>query len=208
MKTQKTKNPTGTIGGTSQEAEAVAKGQLLFVTYGDENLDEGISYVIELAKAMYEDIVMLLVRKKDSISRKLEDVMASVAFAEAGEHETAKEMATREIDKEPLDYSIKVTELAHQANRAGVRLSAENRDRDLIPAIRSYVKQHTRVNKVVLSPTVTESEILTTRDLSLLVRTASRPIVTMTRKAISDSMQSSNFAESAIAARAKIRAAI
>jgi hypothetical protein len=198
MKTQKTKNPTGTIGGTSQEAETVAKGQLLFVTYGDENLDEGISYVIELAKAMYEDIVMLLVRKKDSISRKLEDVMASVAFAEAGEHETAKEMATREIDKEPLDYSIKVMELAHQANR----------DRDLIPAIRSYVKQHTRVNKVVLSPTVTESEILTTRDLSLLVRTASRPIVTMTRKAISDSMQSSNFAESAIAARAKIRAAI
>jgi hypothetical protein len=70
------------------------------------------------------------------------------------------------------------------------------------------VKQHTRVNKVVLSPTVTESEILSTRDLSLLVRTASRPIVTMTRRAVSDSLQSSDFTENAIAAGAKVRASI
>jgi hypothetical protein len=36
----------------------------------------------------------------------------------------------------------------------------------------------------VLSPAVTESEMLTTRDLNRLVRTASRPIVTMTRQSV------------------------
>jgi len=40
----------------------MGKRQLLFVTYGDENLEEGASYAIELAKAMYENITLLLVR--------------------------------------------------------------------------------------------------------------------------------------------------
>ena len=39
------------------------------------------------------------------------------------------------------------------------------------------------IDKVVLSPVMTESGIVTSKDLNRLVRTASRPIVTMTRQA-------------------------
>ncbi len=53
----------------------MGKRQLLFVTYRDEDLDVGLAYTIELAKAMYEDIVLLLVQKKDTLAKKFEDLM-------------------------------------------------------------------------------------------------------------------------------------
>jgi phage FluMu protein gp41 len=165
------------------------KRQLLFVTYQDGNLDEGLSYAIELAKAMAEDIVLLTVRKKDTLARKFEDLMAGVAFAEAGEHESARELAAPETAA-PIDHNGKITELVVRASKAGVLLSAENTDQDVVAGIKSFVKQNAGVDKVVLSPTVTESEILTTRDLNRLVRTASRPIVTMTRQAVLHSTNS------------------
>lgn len=167
----------------------MSKRQLLFVTYRDTNLDEGMSYAIELAKAMNEDIVLYTVRKKDTLARKFEDVMAGAAFAEAGEHETAREIACAEKSAAPIDYSGKITELVVKASKAGVHLSSESSDQDVVAGIRGYVKRHGEVDKVVLSPVVTESEVLTSRDLNRLVRTASRPIVTMTRqsaKAVAD----------------------
>ena len=70
----------------------MGKRQLLFVTYGDENLEEGVSYAIELAKAMYEDITLLLVKKQSNLMDKLGNLMTAVSFAEADEHETAREI--------------------------------------------------------------------------------------------------------------------
>jgi hypothetical protein len=163
--------------------ERMNKRQLLFVTYPDEHLDEGLSYAIELAKAMAEDIVLLTVHKKDTLARKFEDVMAGVAFAEAGEHETAREMAAPKNGTAP-DMSGKITELVLRASKAGVLLSAESTDQDVLAGIRSFVKRNAGIDKVVLGPSVTESEVLTSRDLNRLVRTASRPIVTMTRQSV------------------------
>ena len=61
----------------------MGKRQLLFVTYRDENLEEGVSYAIELAKAMYEDITLLFVQKQSSLMDKLGNMMTAVSFAEA-----------------------------------------------------------------------------------------------------------------------------
>ena len=71
----------------------MGKRQLLFVTYRDENIEEGGMYAIELAKAMYEDITLLLVEKKDSLLNKLGNMMTAASFAESGEQETAREVA-------------------------------------------------------------------------------------------------------------------
>ena len=160
------------------------KRQLLFVTYKDEHLDEGISYTIELAKAMLEDIVVLLVRKKDSLKEQFEDLMAGASFAEAGEHATAREFMRSGKRDLPAPLDGKITEMIVASSRAGVHMEVQNTDKAVVSGIRSFLKDQSNIDKVVLSPAVTESEMLTTRDLNRLVRTASRPIVTMTRQSV------------------------
>jgi hypothetical protein len=160
------------------------KRQLLFVTYQDENVNEGISYAIELAKAMVEDIIMLLVQKKGSLTERFDDLMAGVAFAEAGEQGTAREIASGADRELPAAVNSMITEMVLQSSKAGVHLEVRNTDKDVVSGIRSFLKGQGNIDKVVLSPAVTESEMLTTRDLNRLVRTASRPIVTMTRQSV------------------------
>ena len=160
------------------------KRRLLFVTYQDERLDEGISYAIELAKAMIEDIVVLLVQKKDTLRDQFENLMAGVAFAEAGEHETARQIASNEGRNLSSTISSKITEMVLASSKAGVHLDVQNTDKDVVAGIRVFLKGSKGIDKVVLSPAITESEMLTTRELSRLVRTASRPIVTMTRQSL------------------------
>ena len=160
------------------------KRQLLFVTYQDEHVDEGISYAIELAKAMFEDIVVLLVQKKDTLKSQFDTLMTGVAFAEAGEHETAREIVSGAGKLLPATLNSKITELVLQSSKAGVHLEVRHTDKDVVSGIRSFLKGQGNIDKVVLSPAVTESEMLTTRDLNRLVRTASRPIVTMTRQSV------------------------
>ena len=160
------------------------KRQLLFVTYQDEHLDEGISYTIELAKAMIEDVVVLLVWKKDSLKEQFEDIMAGVSFAEAGEHETARRIASGRDRVLPEALDRKITEMIVASSKAGVHLEVRQTDKDVLSGIRSFLKDQGNIDKVVLSPAVTECEMLTTRDLNRLVRTASRPIVTMTRQSV------------------------
>src|SRR5574340_3470 len=108
------------------------KQQLLFVTYQDEHLDEGISYAIELAKAMIEDIVVLLVRKKDDMQDKFEDLMSGVTFAEAGEHDTARSLAKGEARVRPAGLDGKVTEMIVASSKAGVHMDVHNTDKDVV----------------------------------------------------------------------------
>ena len=67
------------------------KEKLLFVTRGGKDCDNGFSYILELAKTLNAGIAMLLVYNKRTMET-YEDVMAAVAFAEAGDLETVKEL--------------------------------------------------------------------------------------------------------------------
>ena len=126
------------------------KQQLLFVTYQDENLDEGISYAIELAKAMIEDIVVLLVRKKDGLKEKFDDLMTGVAFAEADEHETARTLAGGAGRSVPAGLDGKITEMVVASSKAGVHLEVQNTEKEVVAGIRSYLKGNATIDKVVL----------------------------------------------------------
>jgi predicted amidohydrolase YtcJ len=161
----------------------MGKRQLLFVTYRDENLEEGVSYAIELAKAMYEDITLLFVHKQSRLMAKFENLMTAVSFAEAGEHDTAQQIMTKgsqgrqEVFEKELDTVVK------KCFQEGIQVQVHSMGLDAISGIRKFLKEHTGIDKVVLSPAITEAGNVTSKDLNRLVRTASRPIVTMTRQA-------------------------
>ncbi len=161
----------------------MGKRQLLFVTFGDERLEDGVSYAIELAKAMFEDITLLLVQKKGNLMDKIGDLMTAVSFAEADDHQTARQIMAGGSDDARRQFEKKLADLTERCLKEGIRVSVERTDLDAVSGIRSFVKKHTGVDKVVLSPVVTEGGNVTARDLNRLVRTASRPIVTMTRQA-------------------------
>lgn len=161
----------------------MGKSQLLFVTHVDENIEEGISYAIELAKAMCEDITLLLVRKKNKTRKKLEDLMTAVTFAEADEHDTARRFITDGPQSGPERCEKMLAELVEKCAKEGIHVAVHNIEQDAVSSIRSFLMQHNHVDKVVLSPSVVEAGSVTDRDLNRLVRTASRPIVTMTRQA-------------------------
>ncbi len=161
----------------------MGKRQLLFVTYRDENLEEGVSYAIELAKAMYEDITLLLVQKKSNLLDKFETLMTAVTFAEAGEHDTARQVMAGSPDAAELSKKL-LAKLKEKCAREGIAVQVRESDLDAVSGIRAYLKEHTGIDKVVLSPVITEAGNVTSKDLNRLVRTSSRPIVTMTRQAV------------------------
>jgi hypothetical protein len=161
----------------------MGKRQLLFVTYGDENLEEGASYAIELAKAMYENITLLLVQRRSSLMDKFGDLMTAVTFSEAGEHGTAQEIMAEGTGGGEIHYETVLAGLMEKCRMEGIDVSVQKTDLDVVSGIRSFLKNYSGIDKVVLSPAVTGSDTITSKDLNRLVRTASRPIVTMTRQA-------------------------
>lgn len=161
----------------------MGKRQLLFVTYRDENLEEGVSYAIELAKAMYEDITLLLVQRKSNLMEKLEDLMTAVSFAEADEHETARHIMAGASQGLNENHEERLDAVVNKCREEGIQVHVEASGLDAISGIRKFLKEHAGIDKVVLSPVITEGGDVTSKDLNRLVRTASRPIVTMTRQA-------------------------
>jgi CRISPR/Cas system-associated protein Csm6 len=161
----------------------MGKRQLLFVTYRDENIEEGVSYAVELAKAMYEDITLLLVQKKSNLMEKLENLMTAVSFAEADEHDTARQIMADGSQDRNKSHEKKLAEIVKKCHREGIQVNVHTTDLDAISSIRIFLKEHTGIDKVVLSPAVTGNGNVSAKDLNRLVRTASRPIVTMTRQA-------------------------
>jgi hypothetical protein len=161
----------------------MGKRQLLFVTYRDENLEEGVSYAIELAKAMYEDITLLFVQKQSRLMTRFENLMTAVSFAEAGEHDTAKQFMTEGSTDRQEVYERELDAVVKRCLNEGIQANVHSTNLDAISGIRKFIKEHSGIDKVVLSPAITEAGNVTSKDLSRLVRTASRPIVTMTRQA-------------------------
>jgi hypothetical protein len=161
----------------------MGKRQLLFVTYLDENLEEGVSYAVELAKAMYEDITFLMVRKKSYLMDKLENLMTAASFAEADDHDTARQIMSGGSKSEHQTYEKKLAVLTGRCKEEGIHVNVQQTELDAVSGIRAFLKEHGGIDKVVLSPAITEAGSITTKDLNRLVRTASRPIVTMTRQA-------------------------
>ena len=161
----------------------MGKRQVLFVTHRDDNLAEGVSYAIELAKAMNEDIMLLFVQKRSNHIGKLENLMTAVTFAEAGEHTTARQIATEDSRGAEEVCDKELAAVVEKCLREGIHTSVHTSPLDAISGTRKLLREYRDIDKVVLSPAITAAENITSKDMSRLVRIASRPVVTMTRQA-------------------------
>jgi len=158
------------------------KKQLLFVTYHDENLDQGLSYALDLAKTMNDGIEILLIFKRTVLER-FEDMMTAVTFAEEDMHKTAREMITDDFKRKNEDYEKKVDVLKEQCRKSGIAVNISTSATDTVSAVRNILRQNTRIDMVLLSPSITNDGHVTSKVLNKLVKTTSRPIVTMAKNA-------------------------
>ena len=151
------------------------KKQLLFVTYQNEDRDEGLTYAIDLAKTLEEGITILLVNK-EKLEERFEDIMTAVAFAEEGEYETAREVMRRE---NPEGQSNRMID---QCKTSGIEANLQTAQDGIVGAISGFLKNKTAVDMVLLSPSITKNGKMSARELQRLVKTASRPVVTIAKQ--------------------------
>jgi hypothetical protein len=158
----------------------MGKRELVFVTFCDADMEEGFTYAIELAKIMGEDLSLLLVQNKKNLMEKVETLLTAISFAEADEHETARQVMAVD-EKSPMNNKAKLAMLVKLGKIKGIQVHAHITNLDAISGISAFLKEHSGIDKILLSPSMTESENITEKDLTRLVRMVSRPVVTMTR---------------------------
>jgi len=154
----------------------VMRRNLLFVTYPDGDIDEGLSYALDLAKMTDKGMAVLLVNKK-KFSRKFEDIVSAVAFAEENEPEAARQIMQSSGQDHDMESVIE-----KKCKTSGVATAIHTAFQDAASSLRDYLKQNSSIDMVLLSPNITESGNISSRELNRLVRTASRPIVTMVKQ--------------------------
>jgi len=154
------------------------KEKLLFVTKGGENCDEGFPYVIDLAKALNAGVALLMVYPSRMMNT-YEDVMAAVAFAEAGELGTVRELmqAQEKEIKEVADK--KIGELTDKCRENLVELIYKIAIGDTITVIKDFLKDKASIEIVLLSPSLSGDK--KNIDLKKLIKNISKPIVTITK---------------------------
>jgi hypothetical protein len=156
------------------------KHKLLFVTYNDNHEDEGLSYVVDLAKTLNKDLTIFRIWKRQ-VTKKFEDVMAAATFAEADEHETARQMATGEQEEINGNVDPKLEPFIGKCHESGINVDIRSFSQDVFPTIKNYFKRRNGVDIVLLGPNVAGSGSISAKELKRLANTISRPIVTIAR---------------------------
>lgn len=154
------------------------KKKLLFTTYRDQSLDQGFSYAIELAKTMDKDLAILLV-KKNGISP-FDNLMSAMTFAQAGEHEAAREFISP-ADKEKVDE--KLSSIAEKCSGAGIELVTYDSQKEALPAIEDFLRQRDGIEMVLLAPNITRNGSVSDRKLKKLLSLSPRPVVKISQGA-------------------------
>jgi len=153
------------------------KRNLLFVSYRDGDFGQDLSYALDLAKMTEKGMAILLVNKK-RLADKFEDMMTAVTFAEAGEQDTAIELMNATGVEDGLTGMLE-----KKCRESGMAASVYSALNDAVSSLRVFLKQNNSIDMILLSPSITENGDISSKELKRLLRTASRPIVTMTRQA-------------------------
>lgn len=154
----------------------MSKQEVLYVAYKNEPLDEGIDYAIYLSSLLEEDLRVMLL-SPSGLGKKLSDAMTGVAFAEAGEHEAAREFLNGGgPNDQPENAASLQNYLAGKCAKQGVKTTVHIGLEATVAVIMNFLKQK-KVDLVILSPSVTANSLV----LKKLIKFSPRPVVTMAR---------------------------
>jgi hypothetical protein len=103
--------------------------------------------------------------------------MTAVAFAEENEPATAQQ-----IMKEGEANNALLNAIEEKCKISGIAAAVHTAVKDTAASLKDFLKQNSSIDMVLLSPNITEDGNISSRELNKLVRTASRPIVTMARQ--------------------------
>ncbi|GAB4417902.1 MAG: hypothetical protein OHK0032_13960 [Thermodesulfovibrionales bacterium] len=157
------------------------KRRLVLVVYHDEELEEALSYTIELGRIMDEAISILMIYRR-KIMERFEDYMVATTFAEEGDFRTAREMIMDDLREKRIDYERRINFIKERCSSAGVELADISSSKaDVVSAIKNLLKDNSSIDMVLLSPSITHDGHISARELQRLVKTISRPIVTMAK---------------------------
>ncbi len=152
---------------------------ILFVTKGNKDYEEGFSYVVELSRILRKNIFILMLYDKPLI-RIFEDHMVAAAFAEAGETETAKEIFEEWHRKIQDDTRRKTDSLNEKYcnNEAPLKIRCKAGVGDIVSNIKKFVESERSIDMVLLSPTLSDNCAIYAKKL---LKDIPRPIVTMSK---------------------------
>jgi hypothetical protein len=157
------------------------KRQLILVVHHDEEIEEGLSYTLELARIMDEAVSILMIYRRKVMER-FEDYMVATTFAEEGEFRTAREVIIDDLRLKGIDYEERLNLIKERCRSHGVEFAGISSSKeDPVSAIKSLVKDNSSIDMVLLSPSITHDGHISARDLQRLVKSLSRPIVTMAK---------------------------
>ncbi len=150
--------------------------KLLFITKGGEDSDNGLNYVIELARTLKAGVAVMLVFPKQ-FGEIYENIMAAITFAEAGEHKTSlamMEYQDESIRKEAEDQAMSIMK---RCAAESIPISCHVTHDDPISAIRTFVKGRPSIEMVLISPNLSQKR----KDLNLrkLLKQITKPVVTI-----------------------------
>lgn len=149
--------------------------EILYVAYKDEPLEAGVSYATYLSNLLGEKLRIVLLNRK-GLGERFDDLAAAVTFAEANEHETAREFISGGGNGKAA--AALQQELIEKCDGDGVQATVHIGLEATVAVIMNFLKQK-KVDLVLLSPSVTTSRSI----LKKLVKFSPRPVVTMARGA-------------------------
>ena len=150
------------------------KDNILFVTKGGEQCDEGSSYALELAKTLNAGIEILIMDASHPATQ-FEDIMAAAAFAEEGDLKTMKEILESEQNVCRQKLEEKINGLIRSSMEMAVELCCHISDGDVATAIKDFLKKKSNIDMVLLSPSLSENK--KSLDIRKLLKNISKPIV-------------------------------
>lgn len=163
--------------GTTLDIKECMKNKLLFVTKASEDAADGLQYAAQLASTMQSRVKIILI-KPEGLGAAYERLMASITFAEEGQHATALQML------DPQEHSTNdpiVMSVLAQCKAQSIEATCKVLSGDPVEIIRTHIDQDSDIEIVLLSPSLSEQKGIRKLIKKKLLRSIQRPIVTIRR---------------------------